>query len=410
MLLAGFLAGGLAASVIWAVTVSKKRRALEALRLEREQIMASVGEALAEADAIEAGFRSGAADVDGFRRGLSARVSAVMRLLRTNMHTLDAFFVKYAEREACEYLRLIDNPERRKPDGARFPAPEAEAPVAPAPAYAPAAAALGAAVAAGYDAAEYDDAAEYEAAAEDDAAADEAVDYVPGDVAYEPAPPETGIIEEAAFPPAPETGIIEEAAFPPPPETGIIETAGIPPTDRFPALGDAGAEEELFQPAAPAPAFDAVNEEELVLGESPDGAFEPPPPAPPPPQPQPRSDEAWTGGDSIDEFEEAAYAQFEAAAPTPPPEPRAAYQDYQETGKFANSAAGDDHLLTETSSIDKSAILNAMAASGQPLPPTQTPLPARMPEPPPPEQEQQEHQGITGDDVVDSIDNFFKLG
>jgi hypothetical protein len=418
MLLVGFLAGGVAASAIWAVAVSGRRRAAEAQKLEREQLMSAVGEALAAADAIEAGFRSGATAVGAFRRGLGDRVSAVMRLLRANMHTLDAFFVKYAEREACEYLRLMDNPERRKGEGAVFPAPEAEAAAfaaIPPPQYEPPAAEEAAGDDEGADYYGAPAAPEAEAAEEDFAPAAPEAEAPEEDFA--PAAPEVEGAEEDFAPAAapPETGIVE-ADFPPaPPETGIIEAPGAawgedadfaPPTDRFPALADDAVYAEA-RPTAPTETYGGVSEEELVLGESPDGAFEMRPTAPPPPQPQ---SDAWTGGDSIDDFEEAAYAQFEVpVAPAPP------HADYQETGKFAIAATGDDHLLTETSSIDKSAILNAMAAAGQHVPAAQTPLPMPTPEyhepqGPQGQQEHQENQGITGDDVVDSIDNFFKLG
>jgi hypothetical protein len=403
MLVVGFLAGGVAASVVWAVVVSGRRRAVEAQRIEREQIMASVGEALAEADAIETNFRSGAATADSFRRGIGDRVNAVMRLLRTNMHTLDAFFVKYAEHEACEYLRLIDNPERRKPEGARFPTPvfaaDAEEDFAGEEGSAPAVAAAGAIVAIG---------------------AVDAEDFAPSEDATPPTPALA----------APEEDDVEESE----PETGIIDTAPAPPApDPVPAADVEEYEDEVeeeyeeHEEHEEEGVVDGVNEEELVLGESADGVFEisAPVAAPPAPPPPAQGGETWTGGDSIDEFEESAYAQFEIpASPAPAP-------DYRETGSFtigggaydgqarhAAQAGGDfdDHELTETSSIDKSAIQSAMAAAGQALPPIQTPLPFQTPEPPAPppqaeqHQEQQENQGITGDDVVDSIDNFFKLG
>ncbi|GBU21883.1 hypothetical protein R80B4_01785 [Fibrobacteres bacterium R8-0-B4] len=133
--------------------------------------------------------------------------------------------------------------------------------------------------------------------------------------------------------------------------------------------------------------------------------------APPPPPPIPAADSEWSGGDSIEEFE-AAFEQFEPAAPQTP-------QDRHTS----------DHEFTETSSIDRGAIQNAMAAAGQ-APQTQTPLPVQiLPSVHTPSEnevevpldkvaqhieqearkEKQEQQGITGDDVVDSIDNFFNL-
>ena len=138
MLLVGFLVGGAAASAVWAAVFFGKRRAIDAQRAEREQIMASVGEILAEADAIETNFRCGALTHEAFRRSLGDRVNAVMRQLRTNMHVLDPYFVKYAEQEAREYLRVIDNPERRKQqEGSEHPVAAATAVAAVAAAAAP---------------------------------------------------------------------------------------------------------------------------------------------------------------------------------------------------------------------------------------------------------------------------------
>jgi hypothetical protein len=124
MLVIGLVAGGAAASVIWALVVFGKAKKLQKEKNEREQVVLSVSELLAEADTIEANFRSGALAQDNFRRSLSDKSGAIKRLLRTNMHILDVFFVKYAEQQANEYLRMIDNPERRKTE-AEFDAPPA---------------------------------------------------------------------------------------------------------------------------------------------------------------------------------------------------------------------------------------------------------------------------------------------
>jgi len=124
----------------------------------------------------------------------------------------------------------------------------------------------------------------------------------------------------------------------------------------------------------------------LVLGESPENAaafahhgpapaplsaetFAPPPPSPAPLAPAPEA--TWGDGESIEEDFEAAFAQFEIPASPPP-----------------RAAAPARDVLTETNSIDKSAVQNA---------------------PPPQQPPQNEPQGITGDDVADSIDNFFNL-
>ncbi|MDR2591657.1 MAG: hypothetical protein LBC59_02485 [Chitinispirillales bacterium] len=473
MLLTGFLAGGIVASVVWAIVVLGRRRATEAQKADRERIMASVGETLAEADAIETNFRSGALASDAFRRGMGERINAVMRLLRTNMHILDAYFVKYAEQEARDYMRIVDNPERRKHDGPDLPAapiPGAvdkaamyEQPFAvPAPAPAPVA----------VDTAKYElphtapapiAADDFEPQPAPAPIAEAAVTH--DDFAPQPAPAPAPI-EEAAeaeddfepqqTAPAPEVADTADQYEPQPAPAPIAETAAgtddnfeppfAPPPPAAPeptAVDD--ADDDFEPPPVSAtetatlygtPHSAPVREEELVLGESPEDmsarfSYNPPSPAPIgtsnfapppviPPQPAPTSpvanDAAWSGGDSIEEFE-AAFEQFEIPAATQTPA-----AEYEETGKFPTGGTSqdppvfappppnpqdDDHEFTETSSIDRGAILNAMAASGQ-LPSVQTPLSVPMP----PQQSsvpENQHQGITGDDVADSIDNFFNL-
>lgn len=453
MLLVGFLVGGVAASVVWAVVVSGRRRAANAQRVEREQIMASVGEALAEADAIETGFRSGQMPVSGFRRDLGEKVTAIMRLLRTNMHSLDSFFVKYAEQEAREYLRIIDNPERRRQDGSRSSAsasgwdaaldverPLLDAAQPQSPAIVP----IGA----------FDKDAEREippfATPTADVADDTVDKYEPEPAEPDAGPGDTSIVaavgvEVETFdrseqePPSP-APVYEEAE----PEFGVVDEAegGYEPEE--PEEPDINAADGGFEAASEGMEFDDVSEEELVLGEPAPGSGPAPIPAPLPAMPTPQppvqsGDDTWTGGKSIDEFEESAYAQFEI--PTAPPQPMHIPMPQpmpMPMPQQSRPLGGDafNHEFTETSSIDRSAIQNAMAAAGQPFPSIQTPLSTQMPPlmPMPSEQEvqvplaqvaqyieqeerreqleqqeQQEHQGITGDDVADSIDNFFKL-
>jgi hypothetical protein len=455
MLFVGLLVGGVTASAVWAFVLSGKRRVVEAERAEREQIMASVGETLADADAIETNFRSGALTPEAFRRSLGEKVNVVMHLLRTNMHNLDAYFVKYAEQEARDYLRVIDNPERRQNEE---PGLSAAPPVD---------------TGAGMelpDPPETDLFAIAPLAAPTPPAAPEPVDT------FTPPPSRSDTNRYESLPAAPALmpiGAVDAADdFEPPPAEPPIHAAETPnqyePLPAAPPPPSAFETDNLYEPPPAAPTAPSVvdvsdnfepaessitdtsiyrlppaatvREEELVLGESPENIGAAPAqtdvesfeiPAPPPPAQSPaqsQGEAGWTGGDSIEEFE-AAFAQFEI------PATQVRETEYEETGRFAKGAAADapqtpepamesaapeshiddfDHEFTETSSIDRGAILNAMAAAGQ-APPAQTPLsveaphiPAQMPPPPPPPQ-QSEHQGITGDDVVDSIDNFFKL-
>ena len=124
----GFAGGAAAASAAFLFTAAKSRKVLEVQKHEREQVMQSVGMLLAEAEAVQTNYRCGTLGPESFRRSLNEKSGAVKRLLRANMHILDVFFVKYAEQEADEYIRVAETPERRRIDGPApetFPAPSA---------------------------------------------------------------------------------------------------------------------------------------------------------------------------------------------------------------------------------------------------------------------------------------------
>jgi hypothetical protein len=419
--------GAAVATVIFAFIGAGRRKKLEAEALERAEARDSINTLLADADAIEADFRAGALAPESFRRSLNDKVNAATRMLRTRMHGMDVFFVKYAEMQVQEYLRVLENPERRKMEAA---VAEQTATASPEPAAPPSGIALGG----GADALWSPPAPAHRAA---------------------PAPPVTVEPPEAETP---------DDSFEPPVETRSAPPAPLPvPEAADPVLGeDAG---DLFEPptvetvkmpalepAAPPPpapisepAPQAVSKPVLgepvlgepvlgepVLGELEDIEFDlsvvapaaPVAPAPPPAsRPAPAAD-AWSD-QSIEEFE-AAFAQFEEG-------PAAPAEEAAETGRFqAVNDAGvpeapaslppappapaihDDHTLTETSSIDKAAIMSALAAAQQgqtPQPPqsvhkqasVQPSQQAEVKEPQP------DQQGITGDDVVDVIDSFFNL-
>jgi len=112
-LIIGIIVGAAVASAAWFAVGAAKRKKLEEQKRVKEEVMTSIGELLADADAYEASYRCGTLTADRFSRGLIDRVNAISRPIRTNMHILDVFFVKYAEQQVDEYMRMIENPERR---------------------------------------------------------------------------------------------------------------------------------------------------------------------------------------------------------------------------------------------------------------------------------------------------------
>ncbi|MCL2220176.1 MAG: hypothetical protein FWB94_09885, partial [Chitinispirillia bacterium] len=114
MLITGFVAGCGVMAGVWALISGKKSKAAAADAAQREEILQYINGLLADTDALESGFRAGALSPENFKRQLGDKINAVMRALRTNMHLLDVFYVKFVEQQAHEYLRVLENPERRK--------------------------------------------------------------------------------------------------------------------------------------------------------------------------------------------------------------------------------------------------------------------------------------------------------
>jgi len=401
-LIIGIIVGAGAASAAWFAAGAVRKKKFEEQKRAKEDVMASIGELLADADACEAGYRCGAVTEDSFSRRLIDSVNAISRTLRTNMHVLDVFFVKYAEQQVDEYMRVIENPERR----------------------AEARKAIHAAV--------------FES---EDIAGTETVSRI-APIAITP------FVDERQEEPAPDSGeqgvfdagIGQEEAFAPPPEAGAYD-------------GDSAFElPEAESVAVPEPEVvfedaEAVEEtppEEQVFGESSEAAVSGP-------------ERAAGGGSwldkSLEEFE-AGFAKFEPQGATAE-EPVVSEEAEAEAGfaefeaqeavveEFAVPEEAADVEWQAESSVEFGRETGNFVVSG----PIEPPEPAAVepePEPEPedeeedvfdiqalpfadveraetqrfdrpaaeeavPEEKAAERDGITGDDVSSAIDNFFKL-
>ncbi|MCL2183123.1 MAG: hypothetical protein FWB85_06610 [Chitinispirillia bacterium] len=455
MLITGFAVGCGVMAGVWAFITSKKKQAAAAQSAQREEILQYINGLLADTDAVEAAFRARALSPENFKRQLGDRINAVMRALRTNMHLLDVFYVKFVEQQAHEYLRVLENPERRKTGLVRPDTP----PVADAidlGGEAAAAEDAGAPPPASLKAEEIDDGF---APAKEAPAPTPKTPWTPAkeDEFSLPEPPkaqepaqeeeaeEVFQIQAAALPPKEEEAPVPEQPDAPEPEAD----AAVPAPAETPAAGSAAE-------SAAEDAWDSMEEFEAAFEQ-----FEvqaPPPPPPPPPQP------AFSVPPSV-----SPPAPSVPLPPAPPPTAVSAI----ETGIFSISGAGvepsaaqagDDEeeflmnvpapaqrqrtaeeAMTETSSIDRSAITAALAGAHQtslPLPPPpkrisvpkpqpeeppqesgaapappqaklSLPLPPPQPAAPPPAAQppetEEEQYMLNGDDVGDAIDAFFKL-
>ena len=414
LMIIGFVVGAAVASAIFGFVGAGRRKKLKAEASGRAEAQDSISALLADADAIEANFRAGALAPENFRRSLNEKVNAAMRQLRTQMHGMDVFFVKYAEMQVQEYMRVLENPERRRAEMAAFEQPAAipaslgpaapsfdfapddtavkPLPLAPAPL-----ASVGSLVG------EPDYGFELPA---------EAPPSAPEPVQTPKSEPVAPIVPEPPQKPAP------AMATPPPPVPEPVQKPDTEPELRVvPEYGPV-----LGEPVLGEPILGESGEDEFDLSAAAPAA----PVVPPAPATTAPAADAWSD-QSIEEFE-AAFAQFEDEPAT--------FEESSETGTFqvvddayvpeapapAPAApphgAEDEHSLTETSSIDKAAIMNALAAAQQ----SQTPQPPQSVHKQASVQTQQaaaqqaeakepqpEQQGITGDDVVDFIDSFFNL-
>jgi hypothetical protein len=439
MLVVGFAAGCGAMAGVWAFINSKKGKASSEQVAQREETLQYINGLLADTDAVESGFRAGALSLENFKRQLGDKINIVMRALRTNMHLLDVFYVKFVEQQAHEYLRILENPERRKtglvrpdtPPAAELPDIDRQAVAAtdvgaPPPLFVadtrtppPALKVEVEEIDDGFEPPEKEtleiDVKEPWTPSEDDAfepktgageSAPVQADEPVSDSEVEELIPEqdVSVIEddEVSFTEQADVSVIDDD------EVSFTEQADVPPPDADEELFPEVAEESVSEPAA-----ELAPEPEVLAAVAPESA--------------PGSDE-W---DSMEEFE-AAFEQFEVQAPPPPPKKKSA-----------------EEAMTETSSIDRSAIAAALSARQTSLPippppqyisvpepqpeevsvpprvsipvsppeevtpPPQVSIPVSPPESAPPPQkapEQKAEEGsdmLNGDDVVDAIDAFF---
>jgi hypothetical protein len=296
------------------------------------------------------------------------------------MHILDVFFVKYAEQQVDEYMRMIENPERR----------------------AEARKAIRASISEGKEEADGETRLGMTPIAVTPIVRrEEAADTI----AKEQDIFDAGVDsrEEDAFAPLPVAAVeVDEDAF------EVPETSAPTPE---PIVEDVEAEEEEppeEQIFGESPAT-VIPEEEQIFGESPE---------PPAPEAESASEDSWAGEKSLEEFE-AEFAQFEGQSaeedePETPEEPEAepaqAEQVGRETGSFfisepEHEPKPEPEPEPEDEEEDIFDIQAPPAAESERTETQQFDKPSEEE----PAEHEAEHDGITGDDVSDAIDNFFKI-
>ncbi|NLG15973.1 MAG: hypothetical protein GX556_01430 [Fibrobacter sp.] len=102
----GVVIGIVVSSIYWALIFSNNKKKVRRAQEERDKIIGPVAEKLADIDALMASFRSGLVQDEEFRKSLPLKLEAVNRLLKPNLHKLDVYYVKYVENLVRDFNRL----------------------------------------------------------------------------------------------------------------------------------------------------------------------------------------------------------------------------------------------------------------------------------------------------------------
>lgn len=102
----GLVVGVVIGSIFWFLLNALRQKKISKSHEERDSIISSIGEKLADVDVLMASYRSGLIKGKEFRKTLSVKLEAINRLLKPNMHKLEVYYVKYVENLIGEFNRV----------------------------------------------------------------------------------------------------------------------------------------------------------------------------------------------------------------------------------------------------------------------------------------------------------------
>ena len=102
----GLVVGVVIGSIFWFLLNALRQKKISKSHEERDSIISSIGEKLADVDVLMASYRSGLIQGKEFRKTLSIKLEAINRLLKPNMHKLEVYYVKYVENLISEFNRV----------------------------------------------------------------------------------------------------------------------------------------------------------------------------------------------------------------------------------------------------------------------------------------------------------------
>jgi hypothetical protein len=96
-LLIGIIAGGVVASLIWIISNVIIGNKEKAVLNERNSILNSIGELIAEADTLLMSFSIGSASKERVKSDITRIMEAIRKLYKPNIHIFEVFYVKYVD-------------------------------------------------------------------------------------------------------------------------------------------------------------------------------------------------------------------------------------------------------------------------------------------------------------------------
>lgn len=106
-LLIGIIGGGCVASVIWVIANSIIGNKGNAERRERNSVISSIGERIAETDSLLVSYSAGVTSGDRIKGQILRNIETIQSLYNPNIHLFDVFYAKYIETLIIRYTECL---------------------------------------------------------------------------------------------------------------------------------------------------------------------------------------------------------------------------------------------------------------------------------------------------------------
>jgi hypothetical protein len=106
-LLIGTIAGGCIASAIWVITNIIIGNKGNAERVERNSVISSIGEHIAETDSLLVSFSAGVTSGERLKSQIIKNIETIQSLYKPNLHLFDVFYTKYIDTLITRYTEYL---------------------------------------------------------------------------------------------------------------------------------------------------------------------------------------------------------------------------------------------------------------------------------------------------------------